>query len=383
MSWLSSLGNDIANVWNDQPNWLKGGEIATAATLATAGIADVAAPLFAGAGALTGGATAAADTGFDLSTIGAGVTDTGTALTGADAAGDATALGFAGDAAAGGAGTGIDAINTALGIGTGGTDASSALALTAPDAVSAPLGTTAGAAAGSAPLSLSADAGYDLSTLGPGVSSTGGAVTGAGSGGGSSFLSSLLTGAENSVTKNPLGIALAAGGLGYSFLKGNQTDPNQQALQNEAPNLLAQGGALTASGQQLQTYLTNGTLPPALQSQVTSAVNAEKARIIQNHASNGENTNPAQNSALAAELAQADINGINLAGQQEQQLFQAGTQLLQTGVNETGLSTQLYETLAKMDEANTTQLMSSIATMAAALGGGTKIQIGGTSTATA
>jgi len=380
MSWLSSLGHDIANVWNDQPNWAKGLEIGAGALLGGGAIAGLAG--LGGGAAVAGGAADVAATGggFDLATIGPGVTEAGGALTGADAAGG-VALGFAGDAAAGG--SGIDTINAALGItgGAGGSDAGSALALAAPDA--APLGTTAGAAAGSAPLSLSADAGYDLSTIGPGVSSTGGAVTGATPAASTpSFWDSLVSGAKGSLTKNPLGIAAAGAGLGLSFLRGNKTDPNQQALQAEAPQLLAQGQALTASGQQLQTYLTSGTLPPALQSQVTSAVEAEKARIIQNHASNGENTNPAQNSALAAELSQADINGINLGGQLEQQLFTAGNQLLQTGVHETGLSTQLYETLTKMDEANTTQLMSAIASMAAALGGGTKIQIGG-ATATA
>src|ERR1700722_460669 len=202
-------------------------------------------------------------------------------------------------------------------------------------------------------------------------------------GGGGGFWSDLISGAEKSVTKNPLGIAAAAGGLGLSFLRGNQTDPNQKALQGEAPALQAQGAALTASGQQLQTYLTNGTLPPALQSQVTSAVQAEKARIISNHAANGENTNPTQNSALAQELSQADINGLNLAGQLEQQLFTSGTQLINTGLNETGLSTQLYEVLARMDQQDNKQLMQAIASMAAALGGGgAKIQIGGNAATT-
>jgi hypothetical protein len=193
-----------------------------------------------------------------------------------------------------------------------------------------------------------------------------------------SWWQDLLGGAEKSITKNPLGILASGAGLATSFFRGNQTDPNQQALQNEAPAMAAQGAAIAASGQQLQTYLNSGTLPPALQSQVTSAVEAEKARIISNHAANGENTNPTQNSALAQELSQADINGLNLAGQLEQQLFSAGTQLLNTGLSETGLSTQLYETLVKMDQTNNNQLMQSIASMAAALGGGTKLNIGTT-----
>ena len=192
-----------------------------------------------------------------------------------------------------------------------------------------------------------------------------------------SFFQQLVQGATNSVTKNPLGILASGAGLGLSILRGNQTDPNQAALQNEAPGLAAQGAALTASGQQLQTYLTNGTLPPGQQAAVTQAVQAAKARIIQNHASNGENTDPTQNSALAQELSAADQNGVVMAGQLEQQLFSSGTQLLQTGLRETGLSEEIYETLVKMDQTNNNALMASIASMAAALGGGTRLSIGG------
>jgi hypothetical protein len=312
--------------------------------------------------------------------------------------------GVAADAGAIGAGAPLDLLAGGAAAGTAGADAAAggldltALGLTS-DASSAfaadpgiqaidafaPLGTTSGAAADTAAqvgtlsvpgIADSSVAASDITNFAPGATDATGGSTGGGS-----FLDKLVSGASNSLTKNPLGIAAATGGLGLSLLRGNQTDPNQQALQNEAPGLAAQGAALTQSGQQLQTYLTSGTLPPALQSQVSSAVAAEKARIIQNHASNGENTNPSQNSALAQELSQADINGINLGGQLEQQLFTAGTQLLNTGLNETGLSTQLYETLAKMDQTNNNQLMASIASMAAALGGGTKIQIGGTSAA--
>lgn len=180
----------------------------------------------------------------------------------------------------------------------------------------------------------------------------------------------------NSITKNPLGLAIAGGGLAYDVLQGNKTDPNQQQLQNEAPQLLAQGSALSASGQQLQTYLTSGTLPPNLQAQVNQSVAAAKAQIVANAAGNGQNTNPTQNSQLAADLAAADQNGLVLAGQLEQNLFSSGTQLLQTGVNETGLSTQIYQTLVNMDKANNQEIMTAIAGMASALGGGTKIQIG-------
>lgn len=323
----NNLGNDLApsNIFSDAgtdiaKNPLLDAGLLVGGTLLTAGLAD---PALLGLGAagglgdlLGGGAAAAADAGAVDAGVGAG----GSAL-------DAL-VGGGGDVAAAGGG-GIDAL--------------------------ASIGPGASADVAGAPISLAA----------PGASAAAPASGG--------FWNSILTGAESSLAKNPLGIAAAAGGLGLDVLKGNKQDPNQSVLAAQAPALAAQGAQITAQAQQLQTYLTSGTLPPALQSQVSSAVAAEKARIISNHAANGENTNPSQNSALAQELSQADINGINLAGQMEQQLFQSGTQLLQTGLNETGLSTQLYETLAKMDSANNTQFMSAIAAMAAALGGGSKV----------
>jgi len=191
---------------------------------------------------------------------------------------------------------------------------------------------------------------------------------------------SILKGTENSLAKNFPGIALSAGGLGLSFLEGKKNDANANVLAAQAPALAQEGASLSAQGTQLTQYLTNGTLPPGQQAQVTQAVQAEKARIIANAAANGQNTNPTQNSALAQDLSAADQNGIALAGKLEQNLAAAGTQLLQTGLTETGLSTQLYETLYKMDEANNTQLMQSIASLAAAFGGGTKIGTGATGT---
>ena len=358
----SNLGHDLnpSNVFSDTQKDIGGKntleDILGGAAILTGGL-GLAGGLPA-LGGLFGAADAGAVAGAPLDILAGGAAEGS-----ADAAGGA-ALGFGADvgsdAAAGD--SGLDAINSALGIGAGGDAAApgSALALQAPDAAGAVSGSPIDPALyNNLPNINGVIDSYDPNAAQP------------------SFLDKLVSGASNSLTKNPLGIAAAAGGLGLSFLNGSKENANQKVLTQEAPALAAQGAALSASGQQLQTYLTNGTLPPAMQSQVTTAVQAEKARIIQNHASNGENTNPTQNSALAQELSQADINGLNLAGQLEQQLFTSGTQLLNTGLNETGLSTQLYESLAKMDQANNTQLMTAIASMAAALGGGTKIQIGG------
>ncbi len=309
-------------------------------------------------GAAVGGATAGAP--LDLLAGGAAAGTADPAAIGTLFAGG---LGGAADATAGG----LDALSLAAPDASLATDPGIAAIDTA-----APLGSTTGAASGAQAGTLSIPGLTDSSVLPSDI-----ITNDPGAAGSDSFLSKLVSGAETSVTKNPLGILASTAGLGMSLARGNQPDPNQRALQAEAPGLQAQGAALTASGQNLQTYLTNGNLPPGLQAQVNNAVQAAKARIISNHASNGENTNPTQNSALAQELSQVDLNAIAQAGTLEQQLFQSGTQLINTGLQETGLSTQIYQTLVKMDQTNNNQLMASIASMAAALGGGTKISSGG------
>jgi hypothetical protein len=188
--------------------------------------------------------------------------------------------------------------------------------------------------------------------VGGGADTTGAAA----GGGGGSFLGNLGQGAVNSITKNPLGIAAAGGLLGYDFLKGNPVDPNQKALQ-------AKAGQLDAQGQQLQSYLTSGTLPPALKAQLDQATAAEKARIVSGYAARGQPTDPNQNSALAQELNNVDTNAVAA-------MAQAQIQMLNTGLQETGLSTQLYETLVKLDQGQNDQLMKAISSFAAALGGG-------------
>lgn len=356
----SNLGSDLSpsNIFSDTQQDI-GGKYTIPEIIGGVGLAAGGLGL---AGALGGGAaagTAAADTGFDLATLGPGVDATGAAIgtdAGVSAGLDLTALGLTDDASSAFAtDPALAAINTA-----------------------APLGSTAGAATAATGLdTLSVPGLADSTVAATDITNDAGA---AGASGSPSFLSQLISGATNSVTKNPLGILAAGAGLGLDVLRGNQTDPNAKQLAAEAPGLQAQGAAITAAGTQLTSYLQNGTLPPGQQAQLTEAVQSAKARIIANHAANGDNTNPTQNSALAQELNQVDLDAVAQAGTLEQQLATTGTQLLQTGVNETGLSSQIYQALVNIDTTNNNQLMSAIASMAAALGGGTRIQIGGTGT---
>lgn len=351
-----NLGNDLnpSNIFSDTgvdtkkalSNPYVDAGLLVGGTLLTAGLAD---PALLGFGA----ADAAADAGgIDaLASIGPGAaaaTDT------AD-----TALGFTTDA--GLSSGGLDAITSAAGSGAGTTGAAGGIdAITTGDAV---------AATAANPLSILPNAASAASTGGTAASP--------------SFFDSLVSGASNSLTKNPLGIGVATAALGYDVLKGNPDSAAEKNLQSTANTLSGQAGALTATGQQLTSYLQNGTLPPGQQAEVTQAVAARKAQIIANAAANGQNPNPTQNSALAQDLAAADQEGLVIAGQLETQLASTGTQLISTGLNATGLSSEIYQALVKIDQTNNNQLMTAIASMAAALGGGTKIQIGGGATAAA
>ena len=265
--------------------------------------------------------------------------------------------GLLGGAEAGAAGAGADALGTgALGF-TGDAVATEAPAQAAISSVLGGGSQVAGAAGGDA-LAAGADLAGVTPQIGDAVVGAGADFSPAAAGASDSpgFLSQLGTGAINSVTKNPLGIAAAGGLLGYDLLKGNPTDPNQKVLQQEA-------GQLSAQGQQLQSYLTSGTLPPALKAQLDQATKAEKARIVAGYGSRGQSTDPNQNSALAQELNAVDTNAVAA-------MASAQIQMLNTGLQETGLSTQLYETLVKLDSAQNDQLMKAISSFAAALGGG-------------
>lgn len=217
------------------------------------------------------------------------------------------------------------------------------------------LGNPTGAALGG--VSETASSGVN-SLFQTGAGTAGATATGAGAAAKAApgMFESIVSGAGKSIANNPLGTAAAGVGLGMNLLRGNPTDPNQAKLQATANELGEQG-------KMFQNYLATGTLPPAMQAQLTQATEAAKARIISNHARNGMPTDPSQNSALAAELNAVDLNAVGA-------MAQAQMDMLKTGLNETGLSTQLYETLVKMDRQNNTDLMNAISSFASALGGG-------------
>lgn len=156
--------------------------------------------------------------------------------------------------------------------------------------------------------------------------------------------------------KNPLGTAIGAAGLGYAMTQGQQAP-------KYSPQLEAQANALSAQGKQLLSYLQSGTLPDGLKAQLEQATSAAKAKIMSNFASQGLNTDPTQNSVLAQQLAQVDQQALISTAQM-------GQQLMQSGLAASGLSSDLYKTLANIDQTQTAAIGKAIANFAAATAGG-------------
>jgi len=181
-----------------------------------------------------------------------------------------------------------------------------------------------------------------------GGTGTGGTGKPAASGGSGGVLESLGI-------KNPIGAALGAGGLAYAMSQGQQQ-------QKYSPELLAQAQRLDANGQAMMSYLQSGNLPPGLKASLDQATSAAKAKIISNFASQGMNTDPTQNTALAAQLAQVEQQALISTAQ-------IGQQLMASGVQQSGLSSDLYKTLANIDQTQTANIGKAIANFASSLGG--------------
>lgn len=259
------------------------------------------------------------------------------------------------------------------------------------------ISSTGAPAAGTNASSVAAPAGTNAvsdptaaSATGAGTAGTGAAGTSgtAATGGGTSItdlLKNAGSGAVKSLTSNPLGIALGAAGLGYNMLQGQKQTPNQSALTADAKQATANSNQMVASGEALQQYLTNGTLPPAYQQQVNDAISAAKTTAISNAAAMGMPTDPTKNTSLAAELAKIDASRAGMQAQVAQTLFSSGTSLVNAGQTAANLSGNLYQSLVQNDTASAANTGKAIATLAAALNGksgsggssGLNINVGG------
>jgi hypothetical protein len=148
---------------------------------------------------------------------------------------------------------------------------------------------------------------------------------------------------------NIAGPALAGGFGLYDIFKGDPSSAPVNALTAEAGQLGTEGTQLTQQGQGLQSYLEQGTLPPAQQAQLELAQNAAKARLIQGAASRGQNTSPTGNSGLTQDLNSLGLQTEAERGALEKQLFDAGTSLISEGNTALGMETGIQEKLAAID----------------------------------
>lgn len=147
------------------------------------------------------------------------------------------------------------------------------------------------------------------------------------------------------------GALIPAATLGYEAL--TQTPPKgTNQLTDEANQLSAQGN-------QLQSYLNSGTLPPGAQNSLNQAAQQAQAAIRSQYAARGMSGS----SAEAQDLA-------NVAQQTAAQGQQLAMNLLQQGVSETNLSSQLYQTLMKDQMEGDASLGSAITNFATAAAGG-------------
>ena len=154
------------------------------------------------------------------------------------------------------------------------------------------------------------------------------------------------------IEKNP-GAAISALGLGYSAL----SQPSIPGGQLQA--LTGQANQLASQGQTLQSYLFNGQLPQGAQTALDQATASASASVKQDYARMGLSGSSAEAQALASVRNSAAA-----------QKFQLAQQLLQTGINETGLSSSLYENIYKASQQENQGLMQAIASFAAAAAGG-------------
>ena len=183
-----------------------------------------------------------------------------------------------------------------------------------------------------------------------------GSPTTTGSGDLLSKTGSVLSGANDFLKKNSslLGAIASGGGLLMNML--NQ--PKFPSVQSELGPIIGQANQLNAQGTQLEQYLGSGTLPPGVQQGLNSASAAAKAAIRSKYAALGPGEE--NSSAALADIANVDViaetQGANIA-----------MNLLQQGVSETQLSSQLYTELLNATLANDQQLSSAIGNLAGSL----------------
>lgn len=155
---------------------------------------------------------------------------------------------------------------------------------------------------------------------------------------------------------NPMA-ALQGAGMLYSSTKGG-LPPEAAALKKQAEMLASRGNELTS-------YLFSGQLPPGAKSSLDKATASAKAAIKSQFANLGISGSTMEVDALN----QVDQNAASM-------MFNITNDMLRTGLQATGLSSQLYQALLGSETARDKDLQDSIANFALAAGGGYRLPTG-------
>lgn len=323
-------------------------------------------------------ATAAGASGLTgpdlLSALSGGAADIGTSPLASVAD---SSIGLGGDAA------------SSLGLGD-----SSSIGIAGPAAGVSPgsafIGVDSAAPASGLDLSLATDP--DLATIGTGGATTGADASAAlGSGGIGDWLSNAGSSLLGDITSNPLkalGLATSVGGLGYDLLNKSSSLPGQANL-NQIASTLQQGQAgvagnianegsiasgLSNEGNLLSSYIQTGQLPAGVQQSIDQASAAAEASIKSRYAAMGASGSSAEAQDLANVRFLAQSQGSTIA----LQLLQQGTSdtteaasitnaMVSQGVQETGLSDQIYTELLNLATQQNAQLGTALAGFATSL----------------
>lgn len=345
-------------------------------------------------GGLAAGLGAGAEGALDLGAAGAGA-GLGEATAGLGAGLGEGAVGGLGESAAGG-------VESLFGLGDATIPAGATETMgTAPAGLTQPISsagvTSVGPTAGPTIDIGALTANPAVTTAGPAAGAAGGP---AGTGG--LDLTSLL---KNVGWKDLLGPAVAAGGLGYQVLKGQQDLPSTKALKDQLGQITQdkagltdmgkgiiskgqeEGAALRGTGEEYTKYLAQGTLPPTMQAQLDQEAKDAKAAVVSRYASMGLPTDPNKNSSLMAELTNIDNQVRIKSSSLAKDLLQGGTSLISagtgigsstgatgtslvsSGANLSGLQTSLLQMLSGIDQKQTENMGKAIANFAAALAG--------------
>lgn len=151
---------------------------------------------------------------------------------------------------------------------------------------------------------------------------------------------------------NNIGSLISAGNLGLAASKNNAQLQGQKGLAATA----SQEGV---NSKQMESYLQNGTLPAGVQASINQATDSQKAQIRSSYAAKGMSGSSAEAQDLANADQNAQANGAKIA-----------MDLMNTGIKESGLSSQIYAQLMEQSYKNDQNLQQAIGNFASNLSGG-------------